>query len=204
MSNWIATFSGSHIDFENPNPAEVDIEDIARALARIPRFLGHTRSLHSVAQHSVGVCKIVPYVWSAKEWSAFGEEFQRGIRYEALLHDAAEAYTGDLPTPAKKSLGTVWREMERRIDKCVRRALGCVGAEPASVKVADQVALYLEATGRNGTGVGDWDYAFPPRTAEIIARIPEAVQEFIQTPLKEYQAKRVFMSHYRRLTRVET
>lgn len=201
MSNWIQTFSCRRIDYENPQPDQVRIEDIARSLARLPRFLGHTREFYSVAQHSVGVCKILPFVWSAKEWAGWRKNEQRSLKREALLHDAVEAYTGDLPTPAKKSLGLPWREMERRVDRRVRRALGLLGAEPWPVKVADQVALYLEATGRNiGIRVGDWDYAFQPRVAEVVARLPESVKIYVQTPLEEKVARRNFLSNYRRLT----
>lgn len=201
MANWIRTFSRHRIDFENPQPDQVDIEDIARALARIPRFLGHTRQFYSVSQHCVGTAKIYPFVFSAKTWSLIAPETRRVFQREALLHDAAEAFTGDLPTPAKKSLGAGWREMEGRIESCVRSALGMLGAEPPAVKVADQVALFLEATGRNiGIRVDDWDYAFPPRVAEVVARLPEEVKAFVQTPLKEYQAKRIFMRYYRKLT----
>lgn len=200
--NWVQTLSRRRIDYENPQPSQVDINDIALGISRIPRFLGQTRHAITVAQHSVAVAKIVPYVWSASEWASFGKVWQDSMQLEALCHDCVEAYTSDLPTPAKKSLGPVWRKMERRLDRCVRRALGLVGTEPWPVKLADQVSLYLEATGRNiGVRVDEWDYAFPPRVEEVVRRLPAEVKEFIATPLTEKQARRSFLSHYRRFTR---
>lgn len=94
----------------DPRPEDIRIEDIAAHLSRICRFGGALKEkafnaagsyefieIYSVAQHSVLVSQRVP------------QEFA----LEALLHDAAEAYVGDMVKPVKASLtphwGDVWK-----------------------------------------------------------------------------------------------
>lgn len=86
--NCIRTFTGLYMNVFNPEPEMICIEDIAHALSHVCRFAGHTKLFYSVAQHSVLVAQMVP------------EE----LRFAALLHDASEAYLGDLPSPIKKCM----------------------------------------------------------------------------------------------------
>ena len=65
----------------NPVADAIRLEDIARNLSRIPRFNGDTTRFYSVAEHSIGVSAISDHP------------------AEALMHDAAEAYLGDLVRP---------------------------------------------------------------------------------------------------------
>lgn len=88
MPNLISTYSGKVIDVNNPKPEDICIEDIAHALSLLCRFNGQCDFHYSVAQHSVLVMHQVSYE----------------IKLEALLHDAAEAYVGDLSTPVKMVL----------------------------------------------------------------------------------------------------
>jgi len=92
MSYWITTFSGRTLDYLNPRPEAIHIDDIALHLSRMPRFSGATKRFYSVAQHSCGVERIIR--------ALYGLDSCR-LRYEALLHDAHEAYMGDVPTPLK-------------------------------------------------------------------------------------------------------
>lgn len=82
------TFSGKRISLYNPDPELICIEDIAHALSHICRFGGHAREFYSVAQH----CCLVSYLAPA-EW-----------RLAALMHDATEAYLGDVIKPLKNIL----------------------------------------------------------------------------------------------------
>ena len=83
---WIQTASGTAFDLVYPSSGDVQIDDIACALSRICRFNGHTRRHYSVAEHSllVAACMPTPYMQKV-----------------ALLHDAAEAYVGDMTAPLK-------------------------------------------------------------------------------------------------------
>ncbi|RYF85792.1 MAG: hypothetical protein EOO03_12755, partial [Chitinophagaceae bacterium] len=83
------TASGLAIDLNNIHSRDININDIATALSRIPRFGGHTCAFYSVAQHSVLVAALAPDY----------------LKKEALLHDAAEAYLGDVIKPLKHILG---------------------------------------------------------------------------------------------------
>lgn len=82
----IVTFTGRVIEPLNPDPAEIDILDIAHALSNQCRFTGHTNEFYSVAQHSVLVSR-----HCAPEDALWG-----------LLHDASEAYLADIPRPVKR------------------------------------------------------------------------------------------------------
>lgn len=85
---WIFTASGQRYFPTNPRPEEIHIEDIAHALSQINRYTGHTVRPISVAQHSV-LC---------------ARHASPEVALEALLHDAAEAYLGDLSRPVKQYL----------------------------------------------------------------------------------------------------
>ena len=81
----IRTFTGKWVDPFDFKPWNIDIRDIAHALARLCRFTGHTNGYYSVAEHCVRVsrkCSPDNALWG-------------------LLHDAAEAYLGDVSRPLK-------------------------------------------------------------------------------------------------------
>ena len=85
----IRTNSGLYMNVFEPTLEMIRIEDIAHALASLPRFGGHLNRHYSVAQHSV-MCAM----------RAATIEDKRA----ALLHDGSEAYILDIPTPIKAKL----------------------------------------------------------------------------------------------------
>lgn len=94
-SPWIQTASGKAFDLLRPDPAMIDLEnDIAGPLARLARFSGHIASgPYSVAQHSVeGADALLRETGDERLAALF------------LLHDAHEAYLGDLTTPVQAAL----------------------------------------------------------------------------------------------------
>jgi 5'-deoxynucleotidase YfbR-like HD superfamily hydrolase len=119
----LQTFSGKVIDIGKPSPDVVDIMDIAHALSMTCRFGGHCRDFYSVAEHSVHV----------EEWAMLAQSPEAAAthlvyripltseqRLQLLLHDAAEAYIGDIVAPLKAELAPRIDELE----ECWLAAIG--------------------------------------------------------------------------------
>jgi len=104
---WIQTISGKKFPLEEPDPSRIDIEDIAHALSLLCRFNGHCTKFHSVAEHSVHV----------------SHEIAQDLALVGLLHDAAEAYLGDMPSPLKKKLSQ-FSEFEHKMEVAIAERFG--------------------------------------------------------------------------------
>ncbi|MEO5345358.1 MAG: phosphohydrolase [Magnetococcus sp. YQC-9] len=117
---WIQTYTGRQFWPLDARPEEVEIEDIAHALAMLCRFNGHCLKFYSVAEHAVWVSRLV------------GAEDARW----GLLHDAAEAYLSDLPKPIKAVLPEfhVWEE---RLLAVIAERFGLTGLPSGAVKEVD-------------------------------------------------------------------
>lgn len=103
------TFTGRNVDVFNLDHADIHIDDIAHALSMICRFGGHTTFHYSVAQHSV---------YCAERMYGFTRDAEQALR--ALLHDANEAYLGDMIRPVK-ALPTM--EVFRNAENAVQRTI---------------------------------------------------------------------------------
>lgn len=130
------TFSGQEIDLSDPDPAAIRIEDIAIALSRIPRWLGHTPLCalpYSVAQHSIHVSKMCEV--NGPTAALIG-----------LMHDAHEAYLGDLTRPLIHLIGAS-RVMviKHTVDLAISEAFGIdLMSCSEIVGRADDLALQIE------------------------------------------------------------
>ncbi|HEX6923785.1 MAG TPA: hypothetical protein VF167_00025 [Longimicrobiaceae bacterium] len=142
--DWIRTYTGGRFYLTTPAPEDVRIEDIAHALSQICRFTGHTRRFYSVAEHCVHVSKLVE-----PRHALWG-----------LLHDAAEAYIGDVARPLKHAYGM---DGYRRIEILVEAAVLDAFHIPLTpmmewdVKQADLHMLCVEA--RDLLGITDFEAA---------------------------------------------
>lgn len=96
------TVSLHKINLRAPAANLISVEDIAHALSHICRYNGHIQKFLSVAEHSVMLSKLVP------------EEFA----FAALMHDSAEAYTGDITRPMRElvDIGPI----EERFNEVIR------------------------------------------------------------------------------------
>jgi hypothetical protein len=92
--NWVVTASGRRVDLDAPQIEAISIRDIAASLAKLCRFCGATHVFYSVAQHSVLV---------SDACASTGDPL---TQLYALLHDAHEAYTGDVVSPLKKLMAS--------------------------------------------------------------------------------------------------
>lgn len=134
---YIQTYKGLRFHLLDPQPEEIDIHDIAHALSQQCRFTGHTNQFYSVAQHCVMVSQIVP---------GRGDG-HAGYALDGLLHDASEAYTGDVSKPLKYALEDsteAFADIERRIYRTIAEKFGLRWPPPAQVKAADLIALATE------------------------------------------------------------
>lgn len=108
------------------------IEDIIHSLSQTARYNGHTNTFYSVAQHSVHVSHLVP----------------SNLAFQALMHDAAEAYTSDLPSPIKEAVNHLsngaWMKFEDQIASIVRRHYGLPAVLHSTVKEADRKVMLNE------------------------------------------------------------
>ncbi len=130
------------LDYRSPDLWQFNLYDIANRLASVPRFAGHTKTPYSVAQHSVLVSQLVP----------------ERLALEALLHDSAEAYCLDLPTPVKRGLPE-YKAIENRVQAAILTSFGIADcSKAAEIVVADKLALRIEQRdlmrGRGGWNTG--------------------------------------------------
>lgn len=123
----IFTYTGIRFNLLDPTPDMIDIRDIAHALSQICRFGGHTNTFCSVATHSLYCALTAP----------------AEIKLEALLHDAAEAYIGDMTSPLKKMLPEFqWHE--NRVMQVVAKKFNLDHSKLALTKEQDEAALIRE------------------------------------------------------------
>jgi len=125
----ITTLSGLHFDFENPHPSMIAVADIATALSNICRFGGQIVNYYSVAQHSVLVAQMLPI----------------RLKMPGLLHDATEAYMGDVVSPLKNLL-PYYKELEDKLHQAIALKFNLTVSDEDAVliKKADIAALQLE------------------------------------------------------------
>ncbi len=146
---WQRMLSGRRLDLLDPQPADIEIGDIAHGLARVARWNGQTAGPHafSVAEHSSLVEAIV---------AALHRDWPPAWRRAALLHDAPEYVIGDLISPFKAAIGLDYRAFEGRLLGAIHRRFGVPEALPAAVteaiKTADRISAYYEATRLAGFG----------------------------------------------------
>lgn len=126
-------------DLREPDPAAINIHDVARSLARLPRYLGHTETAYSVAQHSVEVALRLP-----DDELLDVEGVGVSLRFIGLMHDAPEAYTGDITRPMKTLIGPRIKQLEQVIWLAFCHRYHLPEELPPAVKEADDRMLATE------------------------------------------------------------
>lgn len=125
--DWMQTYTGIAFFPLDPRVADIDPDDIAHALAMICRYGGHTRRFYTVAEHCVKMSQAVSpenALW-------------------ALLHDATEAYVGDMIRPLKRQI-LQYRDIERNLMDHICARFDLDPTEPEEVYEADNRILLDE------------------------------------------------------------
>lgn len=95
------TYTNRFFDILNPdNSDKIDIVDIAHSLSNKCRFNGHCRKFYSVAEHSVWCARLAP----------------DRLKLSTLMHDASEAFLGDITGPLKNYWIDMIAPVENRLD----------------------------------------------------------------------------------------
>lgn len=128
MNPIILTNNGTFFDFTNPEDYHYDIETISHALSHINRWTGHTRVPYNVCDHSYRVSMIL-----SKQHALAG-----------LLHDASEAFCGDVASPLKHLLGDSYKLIEQRVEKAIFKQFNIDYPYSEEVKKADLILLVTE------------------------------------------------------------
>ena len=181
----VETFLGLLIDPYSVDPTRVRIEDIAFRLSNTCRFGGFVR--RCVAGHSLIVEKIVDRLGGHKQ-----------ARMHALLHDAHEAYLGDVPTPLKHRPEFVhYREACDRAQLAILKSLHIRKPSRrvvALVKRADDTSMLLEVRGRLPSNGLHWDV---PHSARVDADVLyDACAPLLGVPWRPVDAEARFLERY--------
>lgn len=128
----INTYSGLQVDLLNPTPDMIDIIDIAKGLAYKAHFAGQTPFYFSIAQHSVLVYNLMKEKIRDEKMLLF-----------ALLHDASEAYIGDMVKPLKNHL-PFFREIEDKLMEVICEKYGLDFSRILEIKKYDLISQDLE------------------------------------------------------------
>jgi len=189
---WQRMLSGRRLDLLDPSPFDVEIEDIARGLARVARWNGQTSGDHafSVAEHSVIVERI---------FTALYPKSTTAQRLTALLHDAAEYVIGDMISPFKTALGLNYKDFEARLETAIHLRYGLPPTMPPrlkkQIKKCDLYCAYFEATQIAGFSIEEADQFFitPPDGLQIEL-----------SPLSVKEAEALFLARFENLNTAET
>ncbi len=133
-SGIILTLTGKQFNLFEPTPEMIDIQDIAAGLANKGHFSGLTPSYFSIAQHSVLVCDEFSF------WDFF---IDPKLKLLALLHDAAEAYIGDMIKPLKVRIPQ-FSQVEENIMKAICARYGLDYSSLHLIKPTDLLIQEME------------------------------------------------------------
>ena len=174
--SWIETHSGAQFKYNEPEESWILIEDIAHALANQCRYNGHCSRFYSVAEHSVLVSQVLP-----DELKLYG-----------LLHDAAEAYLGDVAKPQKDLPWMAeYKAYEHRVMAHIFNTL--VGEVPdveqrKAIHEADMDVLTREAIELMVSEGSGWSATRDrvPADVKIVGWVPDVAEQWFTHKWIEY------------------
>lgn len=204
---YLETVTGKVVNVIEPSPDQICIDDIGWGLSRMPRFCGHTITEvpYNVAQHSVFVGREVYNILTRTEEYPELMEFFHDIAglsnspihvietvMMAVLHDASEIYTGDIPSPVKQipELRAIVKKVEHKLMAAIYQAFNL--PEPTElqekiIKHADKIAQKIEAHAFMQSRGNHW-----PNMPHISL---EKLQKF-ESPKKALESYHEFMAFF--------
>ncbi len=168
----ITTASGRFFDLLKPEEYEYDIEEIATSLSNLCRYTGHVNKFYSVAEHSVLVSRLLP----------------DKLALAGLLHDASEAFVGDVSSPLKKLLPE-YKRIEENIQTAIARYYELEYPYPPEVHEADKRMYWQERQEVANNGVRD----------QLWHQDLRATRRVSATGLAPHMARRMFLARYKEI-----
>lgn len=133
VKNTIRLRSGRYFDFLDPQPDQFTLDDIAGALSKICRFGAQCDYFYSVAEHSIHCAE-----------QAAKDGLPLDTQIAVLMHDATEAFCGDMVKPLKVMLPE-YSEVERRVEAVIaEKFLIDFERERCSIREIDHAMLIAE------------------------------------------------------------
>ncbi len=164
-NSWIETYTGRKFAPFAPRSEDVNIQDIAHGLSNICRFNGQCSFFFSVAQHSLNAADF-----------AKRKGYNSRMQLLCLMHDAAEAYISDVPSPFKPHFPK-FKWVEEDVMRAIYGALELTVPTPAEqqiIKEIDEVMLVTEAKQlmHCGDSWTDWMKGITPDKETLINAMP--------------------------------
>jgi hypothetical protein len=137
---WIPTYTGRRFSPLSPDPAEIDIEDIAHSLSNLCRYGGHSKKFYSVGEHSL-LC----------------EELGENRHLELmelkwlLLFDSSKTYMLDIPGPIINFI-PAFKGIEYQLLKCIASRFELSFPVPFIIKEIDRIVTSMEKSALYDSG----------------------------------------------------
>lgn len=171
--DWIQTYTGKMFYPLDPRIEDINIIDIAHALANVCRFTGHVKRFYSVGNHSV----------------LAGDHVPQEYKLTALLHDASEFAIADIARPIKRLPEfAIYREIEDNLMRVISQAFNTTYPLPECVVEADNRMLSTEMIQLMGKPPKTWSDLYEP-------------YDFIIKPWTPQETERLFLDMFFKLTK---
>lgn len=197
MKSWIQTFTRQKFSVLEPDLVLLDVRDIARGLSMQCRYVGQVGKFYSVAEHCIRVSRkaeemLVIHAGHPEQ----SEEVQVTAGW-GLIHDAAEAYLGDVPAPVKRLPEmAAYRDAERRVMATICEWLSLPKEEPRMIEFLDKDILGLEVSQLKSPPQAGWDLSAPWPGSHVLGWAPKVAEalflarfERIFGPVEHFYAK---------------